>query len=173
MLVVTILVSFVSLFISGPHSSLHTCGRNGAQWLLSEPRISQLHHSGILRPGETHEPSPTSWTKTASCHLKAVYVKDTSLCERYQSMWKIPVYVKDTSLCERCQSMWKMPVYVKDASLCERYQSMWKMPVYVKDTSLCERCQSWDHDWKIMSRSSKNIELILQWAKDKLFFKTG
>ena len=71
------------------------------------------------------------------------------------------------------QSMWKIPVFVKDTSLCERCQSMWKIPVYVKDTSLCERYQSWGHDWKIMSRSSKNIEFILQWAKDKLFFKTG
>ena len=52
-------------------------------------------------------------------------------------------------------------------------QSMWKIPVYVNDTSLCERYQSWGHDWKIMRQSSKNIEFILQWAKDKLFFKTG
>jgi len=29
------------------------------------------YHSRIfsLRPGETHEQPPTSWTKTASCHL--------------------------------------------------------------------------------------------------------
>ena len=131
MLLVTILFSFVSLFISGPHSSLHTCGRNGAQWILSEPRISQLHHSGILRPGETHEPSPTSWTKTASCHLKAVYVKDTSLCERYQSMWKIPVYVKDASPETMTGRLWVSLVKILNLFYNEQRTSYFSRPVKV------------------------------------------
>ena len=73
--------------------------------------VTSLRASNLSTPSFRNTQTwRNTWTIPHLLNQDCKLSPESSLCERYQSMWKIPVYVKDTSLCERYQSMWKMPV---------------------------------------------------------------